>query len=451
MTRRSTTSETVRGRTRDWLLVAIIAGLSACAGPGTSFKTPMSSADIVAPFPIKHVVIIYQENRTPDNLFQGVPGADISKTAVDSQGQIITLHRVSLASKYNLCHTHHCFDRDFDGGKMDGFDKGLPKNEHLDPFGYAARSDVKPYYDMATQYVFADHMFQSDQGPSFPSHLYIISGTAGDDALTPYLVSSNPFNGPKQHPDSGGCDSRKRVIVSTLSRSTGSRGPRPFPCFDRAVLSDFLDAKHVSWRYYEERLGSGRWHPFDAIRHVRYGPDYANVVTPPQTILRDIANGHLAGLSWVTPRAAWSDHTGPGSTTKGPSWVAAIVNAIGESRYWQTTAILVTWDDWGGWYDHVAPRIFNHYELGCRVPLLVISPYAKHEYVSKEQHEFGSILAFSEVTFGIPKGSLKTTDRRADDLMDAFDFHQRPRKFVPIPAPPFRPSTTDALTPADDP
>jgi phospholipase C len=433
------------------LLATLIAGLTSCAGPGQSFKTPIGSAGVVAPTPIQHVVIIYQENRTPDNLFQGLPGADISKTAVDSQGHRVPLHRVSLASKYDLCHRHACFERDFDGGKMNGFDRGLTRQERLEPFGYAPRSEVKPYYDMATQYVFADHMFQSNEGPSFPSHLYIISGTAGDRTLAPYLVSGNPFRGPKRDLQAGGCDSRKRVVVSTLNPSTGSRGPRPFPCFDRPVLSDFLDAKNVSWRYYQESLGSGPWHPFDAIRHVRYGPDYANVITPSQTILRDIARGHLAGLSWVTPQAAWSDHSGRGSTTEGPSWVAAIVNAIGESNYWETTAIFVTWDDWGGWYDHVAPTIYNHYELGCRVPLLVISPYAKRGYVSKVQHEFGSILAFSEVTFGIPKGALNTTDRRADDLMDAFNFGQRPRKFVPIQAPPFHPGRTDALSPDDDP
>ena len=118
----------------------------------------------------------------------------------------------------------------------------------------------------------------------------------------------------------------------------------------------------------------------------------------------------------------------------GPDWVASVVNAIGESPYWNSTAIFIVWDDWGGWYDHVQPQQFdNYYELGFRVPLVVVSPYAKRGYVSKVQHEFGSILAFSEETFGIPKGSLGTTDVRADDLSDCFDFTQRPRTFTPIP------------------
>jgi phospholipase C len=123
---------------------------------------------------------------------------------------------------------------------------------------------------------------------------------------------------------------------------------------------------------------------------------------------------------------------------------------VGESRYWKTTAIFVTWDDWGGWYDHVKPPILNHDELGFRVPLLVISPYARHGYVSKVRHEFGSILAFAEETFGIPKGSLKSTDGRADDLMDAFDFTKPPRVFKRIPAPKFDPGSNLDLD-AEDP
>ena len=113
--------------------------------------------------------------------------------------------------------------------------------------------------------------------------------------------------------------------------------------------------------------------------------------------------------------------------------MAAVVNAIGKSAYWNDTAIFVTWDDWGGWYDHVTPPIYNAYELGFRVPLIVISPYAKNHYVSHPQHEFGSILKFTEKIFGLP--SMHTTDERADDLFDCFDFSQPPRKFRKIPAP----------------
>ncbi len=147
-------------------------------------------------------------------------------------------------------------------------------------------------------------------------------------------------------------------------------------------------------------------------------------------------------MVWVTPTALDSDHA-LSNNGSGPSWVAAIVNAVGESQYWKNTAIFVTWDDWGGWYDHVKPQIYNSYELGFRVPLIVISPYAKNHYVSHAQHEFGSIFNFTEKIFGLP--SMHTTDARADDLFDCFDFNKSPTKFKPIPRSILRATFMDCL------
>jgi phospholipase C len=442
----------------------LAANLASCSSGGTGPMLPSSgtssmlpggtlsnererSAQSEVPTPIQHVVIIIQENRTPDYLFQGVPGADIAQYATDSHGDQVALQPVSLAAPYELDHHHTGFIRDYDHGKMDGFDAALSPKHYLRPFGYAPESEVAPYHDMAKQYVFADRMFQSNEGPSFPAHLYLISGTATDPDLEPYVVSGNPFNRQTGHPQPGGCDADSSTIVGTISIATGGGGPSPFPCFQRAVLSDFLDGKNVSWRYYEEGRGPGLWHPFDAIKHVRYSKDYANVISPSERVLTDIKSGQLAGVTWVAPADQWSDHCGKHGTTEGPSWVSAIVNAVGESKYWKSTAIFITWDDWGGWYDHVAPPIDNAYELGFRVPLVVVSPYARKAYVSKVQHEFGSLLAFTEETFGIPKGALKSTDVRADDLYDAFDFSQKPRAFVRIKAPPFDPERDP---PSDD-
>ncbi len=430
----------------------LVATLASCGG-GQSFMAPVPQSaargagsaqygigQAALPTPIQHVVIVFQENRTPDYLFQGLPGADIATTGLDSQGNVVPLHQVSLAAGYDLNHNHDGFVKDYDNGKMDGFDVGQTQQNHLRPFGYAPASEAQPYRDMASQYVFGDRMFQSNQGPSFPAHLYMVSGTAGDSAIAPYLVKDNP-NG-TVNGKVGGCDSPSKTTVSTISPKDGSAGPSPYPCFDRPVLTDFLDNKGVSWKYYQQDLGAGLWHAFDAIKHVRQGAGYANVITPPQTVLADIASGKLAGVTWVMPAHPWSDHAGTGSTNKGPVWVAAIVNAIGQSKYWQNTTVIVTWDDWGGWYDHVAPPMKNHYELGFRVPLIVISPYARRGYVSKVQHEFGSILAYTEETFGIPKGALHASDQRADDLMDAFDFTQKARTFKAIKAPPFVPAPT---------
>jgi phospholipase C len=192
-----------------------------------------------------------------------------------------------------------------------------------------------------------------------------------------------------------------------------------------------MDAKGVSWLYYQEFGGSGQWHAVNAIKPLWYGAVRAKVIWPSARVLSDIAGGKLPQVTFITPSAAESDHTGRNDGS-GPSWVAAIVNAIRESAYWKSTAIVVVWDDWGGWYDHVAPRIYNSYEVGFRVPMIVISPYAKRKYVSHEKYEFDSILRFIEDTFEL--GSLHTTDDRAQSIADCFDFGAPPRAFERIPA-----------------
>src|SRR6202008_2964623 len=174
-----------------------------------------------------------------------------------------------------------------------------------------------------------------------------------------------------------------------------------------------LNTKGVTWHYYAPSAGS-IWTGPDAIQHICQqqtvngtlsctGPDWTkNVIIPQSQVLVDIANGQLAQVSWIIPNGLSSDHAASNDGS-GPSWVASIVNAIGNSPYWSNTAIIVTWDDWGGWYDHVPPPSrFNQNEYGFRVPLIVISPYAKPGYVSHVVHDFGSILKFVEEIFSLP-------------------------------------------------
>jgi phospholipase C len=211
----------------------------------------------------------------------------------------------------------------------------------------------------------------------------------------------------------------------------------PFPCLSYQTLRDPLDAGGVPWRYYAPEVGQSfggdLWNAFDGIRAVRYGSEWNTNVTWPETnVFKDITAGKLPSVSWVIPDYQNSDHPGDTSDT-GPSWVAQVVNAIGNSPDWNSTAIVVTWDDWGGWYDHVAPTILNSYGYGFRVPLIVISPYAKAGYISHTIHDFGSILKFMEETFGLP--SLGYADAAADNLSDRFDLSQTPLIFKTINAP----------------
>jgi phospholipase C len=394
---------------------------------------------------IRHVVIIFQENRTPDNLFQGLPNADIANSGLNSKGETVALTPVHLANSYDLDHSHTSFLRMYHRGAMDGADlipvtcsvrANCPRVNAQ--FKYVYRYDVEPYFQLAETYTFADRMFQTNQGPSFPAHQYIISGTSAPSATSDLLASENPLDFKGLGP--AGCIAAPSEFVQLIDPG-GREDHTAYPCFEHPVLTDLLNRAGVSWRYYTPSAGS-IWTAPNAIRHM-CGPNanrsacIANewtqdVILQPTQILRDIADYRLAAVSWVIPSGLASDHAG-GNDGSGPSWVAAIVNAIGHSEYWRTTAILITWDDWGGWYDHVPPPIYNSYEYGFRVPLIVISPYARPHYVSHVTHDFGSILKFIENNFSL--GSLGYADSRAEDLLDCFDFDQVRLRFRTIAAP----------------
>jgi phospholipase C len=401
--------------------------MGACGGagvvPGPGPTPPPGQAKI------KYVIIIFQENRTPDNLFHGLPGADIANSGTNSLGQTVQLQPIDITAPYDIDHSHLAFTTEYANGQMNGWDlvKFNCPSKACNPqtaFGYVPQGEVQPYFTMAQRYVFADRMFQTNQGPSFPAHQYIFSGTSTDSVGSNLLAAENPSYA---NNDKLNCDGSPLSLVKMIDPS-GGEATSLRPCFDHPVLTDELDAKGVSWRYYDSTNG-GLWSAPDAISHVRSGPDWANVIVPQTTILTDISAGQLRQVSWVIPTGASSDHA-LGTDGTGPSWVASIVNAVGQSQYWQNTAIFVTWDDWGGWFDHVKPQIYNSYELSFRVPLIVVSPYAKPGYVSHVQHEYGSILKYVEETYGL--ASLGYTDARADDLSDCFNYSQTPTTFVQI-------------------
>ena len=401
-----------------------------CAGGFGIGASPNSKGPPHTTTPIKHVVIIVQENRTPDNLFHGLPGADIANSGKDSHGHTIALQPVALNASIFLSHAHSSFVTDYNGGKMNGFD--LEPQSCPNPpcaYSYVPPSQVRPYFQLAEQYAFGDRMFQTNQGPSFPAHQYLIAGTSEPSVGSDLLAAENP-NAPGIGTIAG-CDAPADTTVAMIDPN-GDESTQMFPCFEHPTLIDLLDQSGVSWRYYAPSPSS-IWTGPNSIRHLRFGADWGKVVIPETKVLDDIAASQLAAVSWVIPDAAASDH--PGSTDgSGPSWVASIVNAIGQSAYWNDTAIFIVWDDWGGFYDHVPPQnIFNSYELGFRVPLIVVSPYAKPGYVSKVNHEFGSILHYIEDDYSL--GSLGFTDARADDLSDCFDYSQTPNVFHTISAP----------------
>jgi phospholipase C len=398
-------------------LLAALTGCSADIVLNASPPVPASTVSPIAGSPIQHIVVIMQENRSFDNLFNGFPGADTAQSGMNG-GQSIALTPISLGDSRDLNHSHLRWVQDWDDGKMDGFAQSGASPATL-PYSYVPESDVEEYWTLARQYVIGDHMFQSNTGPSFVAHQYMIAGQSAN-------VAENPTG------SVWGCDASPETTAVVLG-ANGDELPGVFPCFDYLTTGDLLDEKGVTWRYYAPSSGDSFFiiSAYQAIRHIRYGPDWReNVISPQNRVLTDIANGELAQVTWIVPDFAHSDH--PGSGNEGPSWVASIVNAIGNSPYWNSTAIFISWDDWGGWYDHVAPTKVDAMGPGFRVPLLIVSPYAKHGYVTHKNHEASGFIAFIEHNFDL--GTLGTRDAGTDAFDDCFDYTQKPSTFAPIPA-----------------
>jgi phospholipase C len=469
---------------------AFLLSLNGCGGgsSATLTTTPPTSK-------IQHVVIIFQENRTPDNLFQGLCIAPYGSPSACATNAGPTQYEIQTSNwlnnqasggvtqpgvidlgtagtnpdNYDLSHAHSAFVSMYDNGKMDGANlipsscaKGVTNCAPANPqFMYVNPADAQPYLQMAQQYTFADRMFQTNQGPSFPAHQFIISGTSAPAVGSDLFVAENP-TGVTNANSFTGCTAPSGETVNVID-PTGAESPM-YPCFEHPTLTDLLDTANITWRYYAPSAGS-IWTGPNAIQHMCgpnvnaqcAGSDWTGtspkvVLNQTQSnaqILTDIANNQLAQVSWVIPDGQDSDHA-LSNNGCGPSWVTSVVNAIGNSPYWSNTAIVITWDDWGGWYDHVPPpQILNSYEYGFRVPMIVMSPYAKPAYISHVTHDFGSILKFIEATFNLP--SLGYADAPADNLSDIFNFGQTAIQFQTIPPPSNTAQCVSDPSPATDP
>jgi phospholipase C len=406
---------------------------------------------------ISHVIVIVQENRSFENFFAGFPGANAPMYGCASSGSGLPALRMHKGSS-SLCppsdtevplhpitfvgpdlrHDWYSSMASWDNGKMDGFWKFGGHSSGADAaYAYVNPDLIAPYLYLANNYVLADEMFPTEFGGSFTAHLTLVAGTDN--------ISNRPLRAEVDFPDvpPDDCDSPPGTTSAFITKDRKKHHTGPFPCFNQFnTLAEVMDKAKVSWKYYvTKHVGAGLWSAFEAIKYVRYGRDWhRNVISPQTKILTDPGSNNLASVSWVTPSKPDSDHPGDHSDL-GPSWVANVINAIGESPYWNTSAIILLWDDWGGWYDNASPQQLDFRGLGIRVPCLIISPYSRETsashpgYVSHTQYEFGSILRFIEEVYNLPyigpedKGY---TDERAATLDDSFDFTQSPRPFVPI-------------------
>ena len=376
----------------------------------------------------KYVIVMIQENRTVDNLFQTQPGVDTQNYGIDSHGNQVPLKKVNLGGRYSCSHSHTAFVKDTQGFDLGKCGKAPPDYA----FSYVYPYEIKPYTALATQYAIADEVLQSNEGPSFPAHIYLIAATSGDPGSN-WNISEDDS---QLNHIAAGCDApptQKAPQIDMTSAFPGVEGNPIFPCLTTPTIFDELDTAGISWKYYTPST-SFIWTVPYVIQSL-YQNDKANVIVPEKTILSDIQNGNLAQVSYVIPAYKNSDHPGFGNNG-GPAWVASVINALGTSSYWNQCAVIVVWDDWGGWYDHVA---FRHpsssptdpYEYGFRVPLLAIGPFAKQGFVDHTQRDFAAVPHFIEDVYGL--ASLNQLDAQTDDLFSMFNFGAGPRSFKPIP------------------
>jgi phospholipase C len=382
------------------------------------------------------VVIIVQENRSFNNLLYGFPHAKTASYGYDSTNQKITLEPIPLEAPWDLEHDSSGFFAACNGTGivpgthclMNGFNReyvgcGSSSNPcpYKDPqYAYVPQAETQPYFDMGRQYVVADEMYASNlDASSFISHQYIIAAQA---------------EGSVNYPGGAwGCPGGSGDTIAIIGQDRQVPDGYQAACYDDMTLGEEADDAGITWAYYAVGYSGypGIWSAYQANKYVYYGSDWNNdVISPPSRFLTDVSEGKLRQISWVTPTCANSDHAGCGSNT-GPSWVASLVNAIGESKYWDSTAIFIFWDDYGGWFDPEPPAYVDYDGLGVRIPMIIVSAYAKKHHVSHVHYEHGSILRFVEDTFDLPQ--MSASDMRAKSpASDCFDFSKPPRKFKEI-------------------
>jgi phospholipase C len=351
---------------------------------------------------IKHIVIIVQESRSFDTMFGQFPGANGATTG-DYLGQTVEL-KEALFSSQPLPDGWSVTKKIVTSG-MDDFYYG-GGNPLKSAYVQFLQSQIPNYWAYAQNFAIADNFFASTYGGSFPNHLYLVAAQSGG-------VIGNPNSS-----TSWGCDAPAGTTVSLAN------GQKVFPCFTIPTLPGELSQAAITWQYYSAPEGKSgyTWSTLDAISGIRNSNLWATNVLPVNQFASNVANGTLANVAWVTPPTADSDSP-PANVCVGQNWVVQQINAIMQSPEWPSTAIFLTWADYGGYYDHVAPPSVDSFGLGIRVPLLIISPYAKAGFVEHQQTEFSSLLKSVEVLYGLP--ALGGRDTIASDLWDAFDFSQQ--------------------------
>jgi phospholipase C len=380
------------------IVLPCLASLTACAGSGTAHVPQNLTA-------IEHTVFIINENHTFDNYFGTFPGADGATTGQLSSGEWIPLSVMPDSyQEVTLCNSWDCSLEAIDSGKMDRFD--VISGGAWSAYTQVTEQDIPNYWAYARRFALADHYFTSVHGPSLPNHLFAIAAQSGG------AIDNGGNPGPGT--DCNGAAWGTITVIDEYS----NRSQQP-PCFDFKTMPDALQEAGITWRYYADGGGF-----LSIIGHIRNSDLWEKDVMPATQFIADAKAGHLPAVSWLLPPKGDSEHP-PESMCEGENWSVNVLNAVMQGPDWSSTVVFITWDDFGGLYDHVEPPQVDQFGLGPRVPLLIISPYAKPGYVSHTRYDHTSVLKFVETRYGLR--ALTSRDAAANNMLDNFDFEQTPQ------------------------
>ena len=409
--------------------------LFSCTGGRVIRKvTPSATTAIDTRWPIKQVIYLMLENRSFDNVFGRFPGVNGATTGValgNEQPLIVSPDWLPG----DLPHDRAAALTDINGGRLDGFGAG----KWGAVYGYSQfhEEQIPNYYAWAREYAISDNFYASALGPSYPNHFYFIAGQSGGAIDNPENIQSRVDHKNKRIYKSWGCDAIGDDVFVFVKDQLGNLTKHD-TCFTFKTVGHQLSEVGIDWAYYAADWGQSGyfWNAYNGIYDVIHDEAYWNAhVHPVDGLIQDIRANKLPAVTWVTPRFELSDHP-PYSTSFSHNWVTGIVNAVMTSDMWEQTVIFLTWDEWGGFYDHVMPPQIDDIGLGFRVPLLTISPYTKRGLIDDELGEFSTPLRFIADNWGLDY--LTPRIAKTHNFEHIFDFTKPPR----LP----QPTTTRAKT-----
>lgn len=378
---------------------------------------------------IRHIVWIIQENHSFDNYFGTFPGADGIPPSTclpklpGSRACVKPFHMPAGQPLLDVAHGWEVAHAAYDHGAMDGFVWAEGTSYTM---GYYDDRDIPNYWEYAQRYTLCDRFFSSEMTGSSPNHVYTVAAQSGEINNIGSLAQLKTW---MDDDDGFSFASIVRRFATQKISWKYYVETQPIPPGDEGNAN----LARLSGLAYPNPQRFTLWNPLPGFKGIRENPALMSRLVPLDQYYEDIKSGTLPQVSWIIPSFQDSEHP-PEPITQGMWYVTRVINALMKSPYWGSTVVFLTWDDYGGFYDHAEPPEVDAYGYGARVPMIVISPFAKPHYVSHYTYDFTSVLKFVEERWSLK--NLTPRDGRANDMADVFNFNQPAQSPVVIPVPP---------------